>query len=125
MNPFRKPDELKVSETVRQLNPHLFNAGGLGANKPQRATPLGQKEARPGRSGSGPVSRPPHYRVSLIAYVHRVHDRDNLIAGFKPLRDAVARRLGLDDRDDIISWDYGQCVSATERGTIVRITCHS
>lgn len=35
-------------------------------------------------------------------------DTDNLAGAFKAIRDAVARRLGVDDGDDRVTWEYDQ-----------------
>lgn len=35
-------------------------------------------------------------------------DGDNLQAAFKALRDGVAARLGVDDADPRVTWEYGQ-----------------
>lgn len=40
-------------------------------------------------------------------------DRDNLVGGFKPLRDEIARILGRDDAErDGIAWEYEQSPGA-------------
>lgn len=58
--------------------------------------------------------------IALIAVRKRLLDDDNLIAGFKHLRDEVARTLGVDDADSRLKWSYGQ-VLGTRPGTIVKI----
>lgn len=60
-------------------------------------------------------------RVTLIACRHRELDSDSAVFALKPLRDAVAASLGIDDADARIAWDYGQVVSRGEPGVIVRI----
>lgn len=48
-------------------------------------------------------------------------DDDNAIAGLKPLRDAIARMFGLDDADSRIRFEYGQCRTDGDEGTIVKL----
>lgn len=46
--------------------------------------------------------------VTLIRVAPRALDDDNLASGFKALRDGIADRLGVDDRDPRVSWRYLQ-----------------
>jgi hypothetical protein len=59
--------------------------------------------------------------VTLIACVGRELDSDNLQGSLKPLRDAIAAELGLDDGDKRIRWQYGQIESRGQPGVIVKI----
>lgn len=59
--------------------------------------------------------------VSLIAFRRRILDGDNLVAGFKHLRDVISRNLGVDDADPRIRWEYSQCRTDGREGTIVVI----
>lgn len=111
-----KPNEFKAfsqsgSKSFRALNPHLFGVGGLRAAEPQHA----QGEAlERGEAGQGP--RPqrvggsvgPIFRVHFVTFLNRLSsDGDNRVPGLKPLRDAIAASLGVDDNDRIIDWQYG------------------
>lgn len=60
--------------------------------------------------------------VEIIRLGRNTLDSDNLVSGGKPLRDAIARSLGIDDGDERIRWHYGQCTTDGDTGTIVRIT---
>ncbi len=60
------------------------------------------------------------YRVTITRWGPRKLDSDNLIAGCKALRDGIADRLGLDDADERIVWEYTQERHA-ERQVTVRI----
>jgi hypothetical protein len=64
---------------------------------------------RKGRKARTPRRDSPLWRVSLVAHLRREMDSDNLSAGLKPLRDAVADMIGVDDADHLIRWEYGQC----------------
>jgi hypothetical protein len=48
-------------------------------------------------------------------------DSDNAQGGFKPLRDAISSWFGLDDRDDVIEWSYGQVTTRGCEGVIVTV----
>lgn len=115
-----KLHELKVSKSVRKANPHLFGYGvGAGKNdqpKPTSVAPLVRRGKTP-QVGKGSVG----VLVTLIAYRRRLLDDDNNCASFKALRDAVARTLGVDDRDGRVVWRYGQVETRGEEGVVVRI----
>lgn len=115
--------KLQLSDAVKRINPGLFAVGMLESNqsKPKTRAALEPQQTGPGRSRDGAGGGAPHFTVSLVACVSKLHDRDNLIGGFKPLRDAIAAHLGVNDADEVVAWEYGQCVSE-DSGTIVRIT---
>jgi hypothetical protein len=46
--------------------------------------------------------------VRMIRIAPRKLDDDNNIAGFKALRDGIAKRLGVDDADPRVKWEYDQ-----------------
>lgn len=50
----------------------------------------------------------PLLNVKLVRVSPRELDDDNLRAALKSVRDAVAIRLGVDDRSPLVAWDYGQ-----------------
>lgn len=58
--------------------------------------------------------------VTMLSCRYRLLDDDNLAAGFKPLRDAIADTLGIDDGDPRVKWEPRQIESNREE-TIVRI----
>lgn len=108
-----------ASESVRRLNPHLF-VGPVAAAEPEQkrgktlVEVFAAEESRARRLGG-------RVEVSIVAATHRRLDGDNLAAGCKPLRDAIARTLGLDDNDDAVEWQYGQVRCSGDEGTIVVI----
>lgn len=53
--------------------------------------------------------------VTLTRLGPRRMDEDNAIAGLKAVRDAVARWLGVDDGDPVVSWKYAQAHSKDYR----------
>ena len=138
----------RVSPGVRALNPHLFDASGkagpvlrpmAGLGKPiaqhdtkpalQRPRSRKTKDGAPvvkrtdgRRRSSVPTSGRPV--VSITSYRPGVLDDDNLRGGLKPLRDLIARHLGLDDADSCVEWRYYQVQVRTreEQGTAVMIT---
>ena len=112
-----------VSESTKRRNPELFGLGKLQSEKPEpKAKPALVRESqgdetRCGRMASGR----PILRITLISFRARRLDSDNLAGGFKPLRDAIARWLGVDDSDSVIEWAYGQQITQGTQGTAVRI----
>lgn len=61
-------------------------------------------------------------RVILVACRHKELDRDDSVNfSLKPIRDAIANSLGLDDNDARIKFHYGQVVTTGEQGVLVRI----
>ena len=113
----------QANETVRKLNPELFGLGGLQPKVAQQKVERALDGKSSGRQagGHGMDRHGPYVRVALISFRARELDRDNLIGGLKPLRDAIARWLGLDDSDRVIEWEYGQQVTKGRHGTAVRI----
>lgn len=47
-------------------------------------------------------------RITLTRIAPRALDCDNLAASFKSVRDGIADRLGVNDRDPRITWAYAQ-----------------
>lgn len=104
----------------------------MGAVAPRKFEPhpgtalVGQQAGssrRPGRSGHRDPQRDatPRIEVAIVAATHRRLDGDNLAAGYKPLRDAIAAWLGVDDTDDVVEWSYGQVRCSGDEGTIVTV----
>jgi hypothetical protein len=119
-----KPNDLKnLPPHIRRLNPHLFGLGAVESSEPKpdqgralvNRPQADQASQRRVADGSAQV-----LRVSLVSCRSKLCDRDNLIAGMKPLRDAVARFFGLDDAETTIEWEYAQ-IEAREQGTIVKV----
>lgn len=118
-----KGDFSNASEAFKARNPHLFGVGRLphpvaqpAAPALESALPKRQAGARGGRRGD---RRP---AVTIVSFRRRlISDQDNLVAGAKALRDAIARWLNVDDADRVVRWEYGQVQTAGEEGTVVRI----
>lgn len=116
-----------ASNAFKKLNPALF-AGDPGAlqHRPAAAEPepalrrvAALQDAGEGgiRRGGGPglgrvAGRLTRGRLSvgLVVFRHRAVDDDNLAAGLKHVRDRIARRLGIDDGDQRVSWRYALVV---------------
>lgn len=107
---------------IKALNPDLF-----GRRSPVARLPVTQPQHPPapalGRPGPGAQAgrQSSGFRVTLTSYRRRPLDRDNLVGGLKPLRDAIARTLGHDDSDEVIEWEYHQLKTSGAPGTAVRI----
>jgi hypothetical protein len=112
---FKNLNELPAA--CKKNNPQLFGAVGPVAKpvvKPDAVRPLAR--LRPVQKGGAPG-----FVVSLVRFGPGLLDDDNLAGGFKPLRDAVAQRLGIDDADGRVRWEYGQVETRGPTGTIVKI----
>lgn len=105
----------ELPDHIKRLNPHLF-VGGV--EKPltqpnlKEALDRGRKAQKRGTQS---------LVISLVRYGRLRLDDDNLAGGFKPLRDAIARSLDVDDGDSRIRWQYGQIETRGQEGTAVRI----
>jgi len=117
-----KPNFPHASESFRRLNPGL-SLGSVATAKPQShpGPALDQKPQAQESRGAGLCSGSPRYEITLVAATHRRLDGDNIAAGFKPLRDAIARLFKVDDNDDVVEWQYGQVRCSVEEGTIVMV----
>jgi hypothetical protein len=60
-------------------------------------------------------------RITLVAARRREVDDDNNVASLKPLRDAIACNLSIDDGDGRIRWEYGQVETKSTEGVIVKM----
>jgi hypothetical protein len=101
---------------IKKLNPDLFGpVCGLETRKPEPAAapPLD----RGGRKHKGR----PCCMVTLVVHTRRALDDDNLQGALKPLRDAIAGTLGIDDGDSRIHWEYGQVETRGWEGVAVKI----
>ena len=115
-----KLTDLNPNETIRKLNPQLFGPP-LGAV----VRAIGQRRTQAALESTSAKQQRRRCRVVLCVHLlslrRRIIDDDNLVAGHKGLRDAIARSLGLDDGDPRIRWEYSQGETRGEQGTIVRI----
>jgi hypothetical protein len=95
--------------------------GGLPGQVNAKPAPALDGHASPKKRSGNRVAPSRHVaRISIVAYTARMLDRDNLIAGLKGLRDSIASWLGIDDSDEIICWEYGQCWTSGRTGVAVR-----
>lgn len=107
-----------VSEAVRRRNPALFGVGGVeaaGAKRPAvPALDRRQQELARGAESLGLV-------VSLVAHRRRLLDPDAVAYSMKPLTDAVAAWLGVDDADSRVTWEWGQVRTDGPEGVVVKM----
>lgn len=109
---------------LKRLFPHITQSclrRTLGAVEDTKRKPS-PKPALGGQPSQS-KSRPPSLdlRITIVSCRHRLLDDDNLVAGAKPLRDAIARTFGLDDADKRIRFEYGQVLTQGEEGTVVKL----
>ena len=115
---------LPLSGEFMRLNARFLDSvGRVRDREPKQAArgALGEDSRPPAASRRRVASGGPAFRVTIVSFRPGALDGDNLIAGAKPLRDAIAASLGLDDRDDVIAWECGQVRTDGQRGTLVRI----
>lgn len=91
--------------------------GGLEAHQPESTPQALVKAPRKSKCRSGGA----HVVVTLIANRRRILDDDNNVASFKPLRDAIAEAIGIDDGDRRIRFECGQIETRGRQGVIVKI----
>lgn len=111
-----KKADLKVSEDVRKLNPHLFGMGGLHPAQRQQNTVEKTPMADGGKEGC-----PRGLVISIVQFRHRKLDSDNLAFAAKWLRDSIAGSIGIDDGDERVTWQYAQIQTAGREGCAVTI----
>lgn len=112
-----------VSDAVRRLNPDIFGPVVDRLDSGQHSKPAralvgkapAQRRSRT-RSQAGP-----EICIRLVAYLVRRMDDDNLAHAFKPLRDAIAAELGIDDGDSRMRWEYGQLETRGRTGCTAQV----
>ena len=67
------------------------------------------------------VQLEPPLKIHLERIGGRRMDDDNLVAGFKSLRDGIADRLGIDDGDRRVTWSYAQVPGGKQGSVMVHI----
>jgi len=105
-----------VSQSFKQRNPHLYPVGKMEAQVAEPASPQALDRV-PSKRKAGKVRV--ELCVTLIAGVKRTLDDDNLIGACKPLRDAIARDLRIDDGDRRVRWEYSQFQTKSEEGGLL------
>lgn len=102
--------------------PRLAPLGAVEAPVPQpHPRPALDRQPAPQARRATRVADGPRVRVTLLAFRRRLQDSDNSIASMKPLRDEIARWLGLDDADTCIAWEYGQHPTRGSEGVAVKV----
>ncbi len=117
---FKSLDDLKKTKVGSlPINDSLFSVAPVENRKRERDT----------LSTLDPISNGQHYRkarvgycVTIVSFRHKELDDDNLSTGIKPLRDAIATSLGIDDRDPRFTWEYRQVITRGAEGTLVEIS---
>ena len=115
------PEEIKqrfpnASPSFIARNCALFGGMVSAERKPDPVQTLVRRtKAKPGGKRGVVVC------VTLIALRTRCLDSDNLVSGFKKLRDCIAISLGVDDGDKRIRWEYGFAQTSGREQTIVRL----
>jgi hypothetical protein len=108
-----------ASDSFKKLNPHLcYSACGLETSKPKSTASQtlvsGDKKRKSGKSRVAVI-------ITLIGVGRTELDSDNFVAACKPLRDGIAKTLGINDADKRVQWQYGQIYSKGRRGILVTL----
>ena len=100
---------------MQKANPAL---GGVSSqeHKP-KSRPALVKNAPRRQSGQASLD----VIIRIVAVRNFYCDEDNSRTAYKPLQDAIAKSLGVDDGADCIRFEYGQLYSPGPEGTIVVI----
>jgi hypothetical protein len=89
--------------------------------KPAKARPL---DDRPEKHQGGKEGVA--IRITCVALRRRLLDGHDAVAfSMKPLTDAIARSLRMDDADPRLSWEYSQLRTDGEQGVMVKIETRS
>ena len=113
-------NQLLIAQAIKKHGPHAY-IHALG--------PVGDPQSQPDQASGALVRKlSPHEEgqdrvgvcVTIVRFGHSKMDEDNLIAGAKPLRDAIAKSLELDDADERIIWLYRQVIGGGRCGTLVK-----
>jgi hypothetical protein len=120
-----------ASAATKRLNPNLFRdghtprLGAVGAAEHREPARTLERKAPTRRSRKALVDkggRPETTAITMTAHLHRDMDDDNLANALKPLRDAIADWLGVDDGDRSLRWECGQVRTFSQEGVSVRIS---
>ena len=119
--PFSKIKDAKLREKViqldRQQNPRPVRSLEAHGTEPAPARPLDRRGPQH-QGGAGGVA----VRITCIALRRRLLDRHDAVAfACKPLTDAIAKTLGVDDASPLLDWEYGQIVTRGRQGVLVKI----
>lgn len=114
--PFEKLPQ-QVQDRIRRDNPEYFRPMETKVAKPVASKALvgGSPEQEAGAEGLA-------ISIRLIVISKRAMDFDNIVGSLKPLRDCIAKSLGVDDGDSRLSFEYHQCKTSSQEGVIVTIS---
>lgn len=116
------PEQLKkhlpnASPSFLKLNTSPSGLGGLEDPK-RKQNPLQALAGSVPAQQRGKIQMARRFAVCIVSFRQHFLDSDNLQAGAKPLRDAIAESLGSNDSDKFIQWTYHQIISKPY-GTVV------
>lgn len=124
-------DVLQKNKDLAARNPD--GARGLATAQPKPdafqspdGKPWPQKESSAGvairaDSSTGNAQGSQRIVVTIVAHLRRLMDDDNCTGGLKPLRDLIAREIGIDDGDARITFQYGQVKTCGHEHTTVTV----
>lgn len=112
-----------LKQRIRRDNPTLFNpVGRVETNSPKRPAvqALDNRVPKPASS-----TKSVGLRITLVTLRKRLLDKHDAVAyACKPLTDAIAKSLGIDDADKRLEWEYLQVKTTGTEGVMVKIEVH-
>jgi hypothetical protein len=116
----RLKDEERARAKIRGNHETPDPLAGLpNPDREPQARPLVSKPRRKATRRRSPV-----VRITIVSVRHRLLDSDNLVAGCKQIRDALAEKLESSDAEGSgIEWETEQVLTRGTEGTLVRIEC--
>jgi len=108
----------KILRADQEQNPHRRQVDGLETSqpKPAAARALVSPDAKR-KSGKAGVE----FIITLLSHRKRLLDEDNHIGSLKPLRDGIAKTLGIDDGSLAVRWQYQQIKTEGREGVVVTV----
>jgi hypothetical protein len=97
--------------------------GGLETSQPKQ-TPSRTLVSPDAKRKSGKAGV--EFIITLLSHRRRLLDSDNHIGSLKPLRDGIAKTLGIDDGSLAVRWQYHQIKTEGREGVVVtveRLSC--
>lgn len=109
-----------LKQRIRRDNPTVFGPVGRVETNSTKRTAVQALDSRVQKPESG--TKGVGIRITLITLRKRLLDKHDAVAyACKPLTDAIAKSLGVDDNDKRLEWEYLQVKTTGTEGVMVKI----